>query len=118
MFFLKGYKSTKKFLVVLIFILAFLSLIKVNIINTNALSPLGNTNENYEKIKDEFGEEFSNFIKDNSPVKIYEEKEDVLIKVGESEFKIDEDWSFTNIRNQIGEVFDKAKEKIEDIIYG
>lgn len=44
-------------------------------INTKALSPLGNTNENYKLVSNEFGEDFSNFIKDNSFLKIYKESE-------------------------------------------
>ena len=66
-----------------------IGLIKINIINTKALSPLGRTNDNYEMIKEEFGEEFSNFIKDNAQVKIYtEEGKETLVKIGNQDFRI------------------------------
>lgn len=115
---MKRYKFLNKILVVCIIIFTFLLLIKINVINTRALSPLGNTNENYKKVKEEFGEEFSNFIKDNSIIKIYNEKKDILVKVGDTNFKIDSDWSVKNIKNQVNEIFSDAKEKIEEIIYG
>lgn len=43
----------------------------VNIKNTEALSPFGNTLNNYQIITEEFGEDFSEFIKDNANIKIY-----------------------------------------------
>ncbi len=52
---------------------------KVNIINTKSLSPLGNTKQNYELVSEEFGEDFSNFIKDNSTIKIYKEDNKQLL---------------------------------------
>ena len=49
-------------LLILFFVMV--GIIKVDIINTKCLSPLGNTNENYELISKEFGDDFSNFIKE------------------------------------------------------
>ena len=73
----------------IILVAVLIGIIKVDIINTKSLSPLGNTNENYQLVSKEFGEDFSNFIKDNSYVKIYtEEGENILVKLGDKKFKI------------------------------
>ncbi len=91
--------------VVLFFVL--LGIIKIDIINTKALSPLGNTSENYKLVSEEFGEDFSNFIKDNSFLKIYEESEkDVLVRLGNSEFKISNESSYIR---KIQEIIAKIK---------
>ena len=66
----------------------------INIIDTKALSPLGNTNENYKMVNKEFGEDFSSFIKDNSFLKIYKEKDDILIRIGENNFKLSKNFKF------------------------
>ena len=74
-------------LFILFFVLV--GIIKVDMINTKALSPLGNTNENYKLVSEKFGEDFSKFIKDNSFLKIYKESEnDILVRLGTSDFKI------------------------------
>lgn len=65
--------------------------VKINIINTKALSPIGNAEENYEKVINEFGEEFEEFIKDDSYIKIYGEKDSegrITVKVGKKEIFI------------------------------
>ena len=65
------------------------SLIRINILNTKALSPLGNTNDNYKLVSEEFGEDFANFIQDKSPVKIYLEKdEQTMVRLGDKDFVI------------------------------
>ena len=80
---------------VLILIFIFIGVIKIDLINTQALSPLGNTNENYKLVSDEFGEDFSNFIKDNSFLKIYKESQnDILIRLGDSDFRINDESVF------------------------
>lgn len=85
----KGYIFKKVLPAFLILFLVFAGIIKIDVINTKALSPLGNTNENYELVSEKFGEDFSNFIKDNSFLKIYKESEkDILVRVGDSNFKI------------------------------
>lgn len=85
--------------------------VKINIINTNALSPIGNSESNYEKITNEFGEEFEEFIKDNSYIKIYgprDTEERITVKIGEKEVFI----KSTNI------VIEKGKEYYTDFING
>ncbi len=87
--FFKGYIFKKVFPAVLILLSVLIGIIKVDLINTKSLSPLGNTNENYKMVSEEFGEDFSNFIKDNSAVKIYKEDgSDILVRLGEKDFKI------------------------------
>ena len=72
-----------------ILFLAISGIIKIDMINIKALSPLGNTNENYKIVNDKFGEDFSKFIKDNSYLKIYKEPgKDILVRLGDNEFKI------------------------------
>ena len=65
-------------------------IIHINIINTKTLSPLGNTKQNYELVSEKFGDDFANFIKDDSFLKIYDEHEDgkIIIRIGDNEFKI------------------------------
>ena len=65
-------KIIKNFLIpILAVILLLTGCIKINIINTESLSPLGNTDDNFKVVSEEFGEDFQEFIKDNSVVKIY-----------------------------------------------
>ena len=52
-------------------ILLIIGFIVVNIINTESLSPLGTTEDNFRVVSDEFGEDFQEFIMDKSPIKIY-----------------------------------------------
>lgn len=52
-------------------ILLIIGFIEVNIINTESLSPLGTTEDNFKVVSDEFGEDFQEFIMDKSPIKIY-----------------------------------------------
>lgn len=78
--------------VFIFFIIVTLGFIKINTINTKALSPVGNTEDNYELVKEEFGEEFQEFIKDDAEVKIYASKDDEnnpSVKIGNKEFIID-----------------------------
>lgn len=78
--------------VFIFFIIVSLGFIKINTINTRALSPVGNTEDNYELVKEEFGEEFQEFIKDDAEVKIYTSKDDEnnpSVKIGNKEFIID-----------------------------
>ncbi|KIL09089.1 hypothetical protein SR42_08970 [Clostridium botulinum] len=88
---------------------------KVNIINTKSLSPLGNTKQNYELVSEEFGEDFSNFIKDNSTIKIYkEDNKQLLIRIGNKDLRINEESIFTqklkNLYNKISINFTGLKE--------
>ncbi|MCE5220717.1 MAG: hypothetical protein LLF98_05470 [Clostridium sp.] len=93
----KGYilKKVLPAFLILFFVLA--GIIKVDVINTKALSPLGNTTENYNLVSEKFGEDFSNFIKDNSFLKIYKELgNDTLVRLGDSNFKIKNESVFIN----------------------
>jgi len=85
----KGYIFKKALPALLILIFVLVGIIKVDMINTKALSPLGNTNENYKLVSEKFGEDFSKFIKDNSFLKIYKESEkNILVRFGDNDFKI------------------------------
>lgn len=75
-------------------------IIWINIVDTKALSPLGNTNENYKMVSAEFGDDFSSFIKDNSFLKIYKEKDDILIRIGENTFKVSKNFKFMSERTK------------------
>jgi len=78
--------------VFIFFIIVTLGFIKINTINTSALSPVGNTEDNYELVKEEFGEEFQEFIKDDAEVKIYASKDgenNPSVKIRNKEFIID-----------------------------
>lgn len=88
--FLKILKKIKYIVISISIITVIIGLIRVNIINTKALSPLGNSKENYEKIKNSFGDEFSKFINDNATVKIYEDEktDSILVRVGYKDYKI------------------------------
>lgn len=90
----------------LVIVVILIGIIKVNIINTKALSPLGNTNENYKLVSKEFGEDFSDFIKDSSFLKIYKESNnDLLVRVGNTDFKIRNESVITQKLEKIIEKF-------------
>ena len=83
------------------FVMTLLGFIQINIINTKALSPIGNGEDNYELVKDEFGEDFEEFIKDDAEIKIYtpnDNIENTTIKVKSKEYII-------NMNNKITEGF-------------
>lgn len=94
---------------IIILFLMMSGIISINIKNTNALSPLGNTNENYQLVSEEFGEDFSNFIKDNSFLKIYKEDSDILVRIGENNFRISNE---SNITKHAETIINNIKEKI------
>lgn len=99
------FKKVLPAFLILFIILA--GIIKIDIINTKALSPLGNTNENYKLVSEAFGEDFSNFIKDNAFLKIYKEsKKDILVRLGDSDFKIKNESAFIK---KIEEMFTNIK---------
>jgi len=96
---------------IIILIAVFSGLIKVNIINTKALSPLGNGNKNYEIVSEQFGDDFSRFIKDNCLLKIYcNEGKEILVKIYNSDFKVKINVAFIDsIRQKFYELLNKAK---------
>ena len=77
------FKLIKKYFVPLVaVILLIIGFVKINILNTESLSPLGTTDDNFKVVSTEFGEDFQEFIMDKSPVKIYVgEKNDGLATV-------------------------------------
>ena len=77
------FKLIKKYFVPLVaVILLIIGFVKINIVNTESLSPLGTTDDNFKVVRTEFGEDFQEFIMDKSPVKIYVgEKNDGLATV-------------------------------------
>ena len=77
------FKLIKKYFVPLVaVILLIIGFVKKNIVNTESLSPLGTTDDNFKVVSTEFGEDFQEFIMDKSPVKIYVgEKNDGLATV-------------------------------------
>ena len=104
---LRKKKVFKTIFLIVLFCVTLIGLIKVNILNTKALSPLGNTNDNYKLVSEEFGEDFSNFIQDKSPVKIYvEEDEETMVRLGEKDFIIK---SESNLINFAKGVFSKVE---------
>ncbi|MEG2290770.1 MAG: hypothetical protein RSC24_12420 [Clostridium sp.] len=117
----------KKFIIPLLIIALFIvvGLSRVNIINTKALSPMGNTEDNYALVSAEFGEDFTEFIKDDAEVKIYtgEGEEDASIRIKEKEFKLQKDNPFIKvfvstgekIKNSFLSVKGKIDNKIKDI---
>ena len=65
------FKLIKKYFVPLVaVILLIIGFVKINIVNTESLSPLGTTDDNFKVVSTEFGEDFQDFILDKSPVKI------------------------------------------------
>ena len=107
-FFLRKKKVFRTIFLIVLFCVTLIALIKINILNTKALSPLGNTNDNYKLVSEEFGEDFSNFIQDKSPVKIYiEEDEETMVRLGEKDFIIK---SESNLINFAKGVFSKVED--------
>ena len=93
----------KKILIgtVIFLVIVILGFVQINVINTKALSPIGNGEDNYELVKEEFGKDFEEFIKDNAEVKIYtpnDQIENTTIKINNKEFII-------NMNNKITEKF-------------
>lgn len=106
----KTRKITNIIFLISIFIFVCIGLVKINIINTKALSPVGNSNDNYQLVNEEFGEDFSKFIKDNAQIKIYTNANnngEILIKVGDKDLKIkDESFLISGTRNIFNGVYD------------
>lgn len=107
----------KKYLVPIItVVLVIIGCIKINIYNTIALSPIGNTEDNFEKVSKEFGEDFSEFIKDNSPVKVYlgeEGDKTASVKVNEKEIKLTAENPFLK---GIGPIINYFKAGISNVV--
>lgn len=94
---------------------AIIGCIIVNINTTKSLSPLGNTSENYKVVTEEFGEEFSEFITDKAPVKIYVdgEKDSAKVVFGGKSISLTKN---NPILNKITPVFDFIGKKAKNIV--
>lgn len=100
-------------------LMVFIGFIQINIINTKALSPVGNGEDNYELVKEEFGEDFEEFIRDDAEVKIYTsqlENDSTIIKIEDKEFKVSTDNVVTEkiymVGSKIYSGFNSIKNKI------
>ena len=102
----------------ILFIMVMIGCIIVNIKNTEALSPFGNTIDNYQIVTKEFGEDFSEFIKDNANIKIYLDKgEDTeQVQIGKNEIKFTKNNIFITKIKSIGNFFIKQISKIENTL--
>lgn len=117
----------KKFIIPIlaIVIVVLIGFIQINIINTKALSPIGNSEDNYKLVSTEFGEDFTEFIKDNAEVKIYteEEEEGASVKVAGKEIRLKKENPFikvfvvagSKVKDGFVSVKDKVDNKIKDI---
>ena len=114
--------KNKKYAIIflsLVSIVVILQLTKINIINTKALSPVGNTDDNKKLVNTEFGEEFNSFIQDNSNIKIYENENEkgYLVTINDNKIKIKEESYLVNVIKKgfllIGNVSHKLINQIE-----
>lgn len=95
---------------IIIFIITLIGLAKINIVNSKTLSPLINNYEEYNIEEKELYESYSDFIKDETLLKIYNKKNgDILVRVGEKDYVIKDNLTFKqvikNIFSKIGELF-------------
>lgn len=113
-------KFVKNYLIPIVaVIVVIIGFVKINIVNTEALSPLGNTDDNFKVVSAEFGEDFQEFIMDKSDVKIYVgEKGDGLstVKVNNKEINLTNDNFFMNTVNTITRYINKGFINIKDKI--
>jgi hypothetical protein len=87
--------------IIIFLVIIVLGFIQINVINTKALSPIGNGEDNYELVREEFGKDFEEFIRDDAEVKIYtpdDNNENMMVKVFNKELII-------NFNNKIAEKF-------------
>lgn len=94
--------KNKKYVIIflsLVSVIVIAQLIKINIINTKALSPVGNTDDNKKLVNTEFGEDFNSFIQDNSNIKIYdnEDEKGYLVTINDNKIRIKEESYLVNI---------------------
>ena len=104
---------------VMFFAIVLFGFIKINIINTKALSPIGNGEDNYELVKEEFGKDFEEFIKDKSEVKIYTKSsnnENTIVKILNKEYIVKTDNVLTRSFYNLGELIYNNLSKIANNI--
>ena len=107
----------KYFVFIVLSILVIISVIKINIINTEILSPVGNFQDNFNKISEEFGEDFSEFIMDKSPLKIYlGESGDsaATVNINQKEINLTKNNPFLKLFNPVINFFKDTYKNIED----
>lgn len=115
-------KLITSFVMFLCIIATILGFIQINLVNTKALSPLGNTNDNFAMVSEEFGKDFANFIKDNSSVKIYKEDSgDYLVRLDDNgDYRVSTKSSITENLKSIGDeilgTLNDMKEGIEGLL--
>ena len=115
---MKGKKYAIIFLV-LVSVVVISQLTKINIINTKALSPVGNTDDNKKLVNTEFGEDFNSFIQDNSNIKIYQNynEKGYLVTINDKKIKIKEESYLVNLIKKgfllVGNVSQKLINQIE-----
>ena len=73
---------------------------------------------NYQIITEEFGEDFSEFIKDNANIKIYLDKgeDNVQVQIGNKKIKLTKNNIFIAKIKSIGSFFIKQISKIENTL--
>ena len=91
----KRIKLITSFFIVISFI-TIVSLVNINMINTESLSPIGNTYDNFKLVSSEFGEDFTGFIQDNSNIKIYEDNGEFIVSLNNKKIKIKEESKIIN----------------------
>lgn len=95
-------------------ILSIMGLLKINVINTKALSPVGNTDDNKKIVNTEFGEDFSNFIQDDADVKIYNEGNgDYLLNINDNVIRVKKE---SDLVNWIKEVSQKIGNGVANLV--
>lgn len=117
------FKLIKKYFIPLVaIILLIIGFVKINMVNTESLSPLGTTDDNFKVVSTEFGEDFQEFIMDKSPVKIYiGEKNDGLatVKVYDKSINLTNNnffmKSIKNLGSYISKTYSNLKDKISEI---
>ena len=107
--------------IIFLLIMVIVGCIKINIINTKSLSANINEENNYDKITEEFGEDFSEFLKDKAVIKIYSDNENdkATVQIGNGEIKLKKDNfivdKFKSIGNSIVKKFKKIKNTLKKI---
>ncbi|WP_343008990.1 hypothetical protein [Clostridium celatum] len=108
----------KKYIIpMVLLILIAIGAIKINIINTKSLSPLGNSDDNFNLVSEEFGEDFQEFIMDKSAIKIYTGEENdnlAMVKVFNKEINLTMDNIFLKKLKPVFNYIEKTVSNIKD----
>ena len=108
----------KKYIIpMVLLILVAIGAIKINIINTKSLSPLGNSDDNFNLVSEEFGEDFQEFIMDKIAIKIYTGEENdnlAMVKVFNKEINLTMDNIFLKKLKPVFNYIEKTVSNIKD----